>query len=61
VFDLGFHETTRREGRTTVLWSDIRLCDARACALWFGGEFDAAGRPLEQVVLVGAWRQSRVP
>lgn len=61
VFDLGFHETTRREGRTTVLWSDIRLCDATACALWFGGELDATGRPLEQVVLVGQWRQSRAP
>jgi membrane-bound metal-dependent hydrolase YbcI (DUF457 family) len=61
VFDLGFHETTRGEGRTTVLWSDIRLCDATACALWFGGEFDAAGRPLEQVVLVGEWRQGRAP
>lgn len=61
VFDLGFHETTRREGRATVLWSDVRLCDDARCALWFGGEFDAAGRPLEQVVLVGEWRQRRAP
>jgi membrane-bound metal-dependent hydrolase YbcI (DUF457 family) len=61
VFDLGFHETTGRDGRTIVLWSDIRLCNATSCALWFGGELDAARRPLAQVVLVGAWRQRRAP
>jgi membrane-bound metal-dependent hydrolase YbcI (DUF457 family) len=61
VFDLAFHQQTRHAGRTTVLWSDIRLCDADGCALWFGGELDATGRPLSQVVLVGDWRQTRAP
>jgi len=30
-----------------------------ACALWFGGDFDAAGRPLRQVVKVGGLTQIR--
>lgn len=30
-----------------------------ACALWFGGEFDAAGAPVRQIVKVGGFTQSR--
>jgi membrane-bound metal-dependent hydrolase YbcI (DUF457 family) len=61
VFDLGFHTERREGGRTTVLWSDIRLCGPDVCALWFGGALDARGRPLEQIVLIGGWRQARAP
>jgi hypothetical protein len=50
-----------------VMWSDIRYCwheapsaDVR-CALWFGGVFDAAGRPRMQEVRVGSWIQRRAP
>jgi membrane-bound metal-dependent hydrolase YbcI (DUF457 family) len=32
-----------------------------ACALWFGGDFDAAGRPLRQIVKVGGFTQIRAP
>jgi membrane-bound metal-dependent hydrolase YbcI (DUF457 family) len=32
-----------------------------ACALWFGGELDAAGRPRLEVVKVGGFTQSRAP
>jgi membrane-bound metal-dependent hydrolase YbcI (DUF457 family) len=58
-------------GSTRVLWSDIRYCwpdtntehaqvDAPlACALWFGGIFDRAGRPVTQIVHVGEWVQAR--
>jgi membrane-bound metal-dependent hydrolase YbcI (DUF457 family) len=81
--DLGFSVTLpQREGRTLVLWSDIRFCwdptlpDARklepivqsasgdgwiACALWFGGELDADGRPRLEVVKVGGFTQTRAP
>ncbi len=66
-------------GRTAVLWSDIRFCwdadrpgaaqlepmvrssgGARvACALWFGGEFDANGAPIQEIVRIGGFTQSR--
>lgn len=32
-----------------------------ACALWFGGEFDSSGRPLREIVKVGALTQERPP
>jgi membrane-bound metal-dependent hydrolase YbcI (DUF457 family) len=32
-----------------------------ACALWFGGEFDALGRPMVQIVQIGSFRQTRLP
>jgi membrane-bound metal-dependent hydrolase YbcI (DUF457 family) len=67
------------DGRTLVLWSDIRFCwdpgvrgslqldpivaspvaGRIACALWFGGEFDAAGRAVREIVKVGGFTQSR--
>ena len=71
VHELGFALSAPLEhGETRVLWSDIRYCrpgtDTTAlsgsppvCALWFGGTFDRAGRPLTQIVLVGQWRQIR--
>jgi hypothetical protein len=72
VHELGFAVSAPLEkGNTQVLWSDIRYCwpgtdtatltDASplACALWFGGTLDRAGRPLTQIVLVGTWRQIR--
>ncbi len=69
----------RPDGRTLVLWSDIRFCwnpdepgaarlepiahsrtgQGIACALWFGGELDAAGRPVREIVRVGGFTQSR--
>jgi len=71
--ELGFAVTTALEnGDTRVLWSDIRYCTAGSdvttesgggtpvtCALWFGGTFDREGRPLTQIVRVGAWLQTR--
>ena len=30
-----------------------------ACALWFGGEFDASGAPIREIVKVGGFTQSR--
>jgi membrane-bound metal-dependent hydrolase YbcI (DUF457 family) len=80
--ELGFAVTLPQgEGRTVVLWSDIRFCwdtqpdvsglepiaqsatgDRRiACALWFGGELDAEGRPLLEIVKVGGFTQTRAP
>ena len=70
---LGFAiATTLENGETRVLWSDIRYCTGRSdvstgssdaapvtCALWFGGTFDREGRPLRQIVRVGAWLQTR--
>ena len=32
-----------------------------ACALWFGGELDADGRPRLEVVKVGGFTQTRAP
>jgi membrane-bound metal-dependent hydrolase YbcI (DUF457 family) len=69
----GFAVATALEnGETRVLWSDIRYCIAGSgfttesgdgapvtCALWFGGTFDRDGRPLTQIVHVGAWLQTR--
>jgi len=61
ISDLGFPEI-RRDGATTmVLWSDIRFCYSSGCALWFGGTFDTALRPLEQIVIVGSLEQTRAP
>jgi membrane-bound metal-dependent hydrolase YbcI (DUF457 family) len=81
--ELGFAVTLPQgEGRTLVLWSDIRFCwdptlpeapklepivqsatgDRRiACALWFGGELDADGRPRLEIVKVGGFTQTRAP
>ena len=80
--ELGFAVTLPQgEGRTVVLWSDIRFCwDAKpdvpdlepivqsatgarriACALWFGGELDAEGRPQLEMVKVGGFTQTRAP
>lgn len=63
------------DGREWILWSDIRYCRAPAtdrlepvaanrgvrlsCALWFGGEFDQAGRPRRQIVRVLGFMQTR--
>jgi membrane-bound metal-dependent hydrolase YbcI (DUF457 family) len=61
ISDLGFPEIRRDGATTTVLWSDIRFCFRSGCALWFGGTFDAALRPVEQFVMVGSFRQTRAP
>jgi membrane-bound metal-dependent hydrolase YbcI (DUF457 family) len=61
VYDLGFPRITRDGPRVTVLWSDIRVCTDHDCAIWFGGTFDAGLRPLEQIVIVGTFRQTRAP
>ena len=71
VHALGFAvEQDDADGRgvvgRVVRWSDIRYCRQLAvattipdCGLWFGGSFDAAGRPLMQQVEVGGWLQTR--
>lgn len=59
LFHLGFPTETREDGWTTVLWSDIRFCGPASCDLWFGGALDPSLRPIEEIVLVGEWRQTR--
>lgn len=52
-------------GRYEVLWSDLRYCGATlagsepVCGLWFGGEYEAGGRPIDAVVHVGTLVQRR--
>lgn len=67
VHELTFSvERPADSGQQAVLWSDVRYCwqsipgqGAPECGLWFGGRFDANGRPLTQVVEVGGWTQTR--
>jgi membrane-bound metal-dependent hydrolase YbcI (DUF457 family) len=66
LFEFVFPDVIPREdGTVDVLWSDIRFCrpipsvGSKGCDLRFGGRFDLHGQPLEQVVLIGALRQSR--
>jgi membrane-bound metal-dependent hydrolase YbcI (DUF457 family) len=61
------------DGRTEVLWSDLRYCwpskplDARlvradgsiSCGVWAGGEFSTDGHPLRQVMKIGSVVQTR--
>lgn len=60
-------ERLASDGSRSVLWSDIRFCwragkdQSPSCALWFGGVFDARGRPVEQRVHVGSWIRRRAP
>lgn len=63
VHEFGFaDERAGPEGRTFVLWSDLRYCEAGpVCGLWFGGEFGPDGRALTQLVKVGEWIQTRAP
>ena len=68
VHELAFarEEAGPGPGRS-VFWSDIRFCwsgrhgEEPECALWFGGQFDAEGRPIRQEVRVGSWLQHRAP
>jgi membrane-bound metal-dependent hydrolase YbcI (DUF457 family) len=41
----------------TAISGDARM----SCALWVGGEFDAAGKSLEQIVKIGGFTQTRSP
>jgi membrane-bound metal-dependent hydrolase YbcI (DUF457 family) len=61
VHEFGFaDERPGPEGRTLVLWSDVRYCNADlTCGLWFGGAFGADGRAITQLVTVGDWTQKR--
>jgi membrane-bound metal-dependent hydrolase YbcI (DUF457 family) len=54
-------ETTERDGRASVMWSDLRYCSPTGCGVWVGGTFDATGRPIAQEVRVGAVVQRRPP
>ena len=60
-------ERIEANGHRSVLWSDIRFCwrpdhdPSLSCALWFGGVFDAEGRPVMQTVHVGSWIRQRAP
>jgi membrane-bound metal-dependent hydrolase YbcI (DUF457 family) len=61
------------DGRTAVLWSDLRYCwpsepldapvvradGSTSCGVWAGGEFGAGGHPLRQVVKIGSVVQAR--
>jgi len=52
-------------GRYEVVWTDLRYCAASlaasepVCGLWFGGEYQAGGQPIDVVVHVGALTQRR--
>jgi membrane-bound metal-dependent hydrolase YbcI (DUF457 family) len=52
-------------GRYEVLWTDLRYCGAGlaasepVCGLWFGGEYEAGGPPIDVVVHVGTLTQRR--
>jgi membrane-bound metal-dependent hydrolase YbcI (DUF457 family) len=67
VHDLTFAiERVEDDGHRAVLWSDVRYCSRPQsahggvdCGLWFGGTFGPDGRPLNQVVHVGGWIQTR--
>jgi hypothetical protein len=63
VHEFGFaDQRAGPDGRTFVLWSDLRYCEAGpVCGLWFGGEFGPDGRALTQLVKVGEWIQTRPP
>jgi membrane-bound metal-dependent hydrolase YbcI (DUF457 family) len=57
-------ETGTGAGGRAVRWSDIRFCRQPApgtidCGLWFGGIYDADGRPTTLVMQVGNWIQTR--
>jgi membrane-bound metal-dependent hydrolase YbcI (DUF457 family) len=52
------------DGRTEVLWSDLRYCwregdGSTGCGVWAGGTFSADGGVLTQVVKIGAIVQTR--
>jgi len=64
--DFGFAVEESNATDVAVLWSDPRYCwpdpsatNGIACALWFGGEFDANGRAIMQEVKIGWWTQTR--
>ena len=69
IHELAFaEERTDASQRTEVRWSDIRFCwlpdagePAPACALWFGGVFDAHGRLLSEQVRIGGRLQTGTP
>jgi membrane-bound metal-dependent hydrolase YbcI (DUF457 family) len=57
-------ERRAADGRTEVLWSDLRYCwrendGSTGCGVWAGGIFGADGRGLTQVVKIGAVVQTR--
>ena len=57
-------ERRAADGRTEVLWSDLRYCwrendGSTGCGVWAGGIFGADGRGLMQVVKIGAVVQTR--
>jgi membrane-bound metal-dependent hydrolase YbcI (DUF457 family) len=57
-------ESGSGDGRTEVLWSDLRYCwregdGSTSCGVWAGGTFSADGRVLTQVVKIGAVVQTR--
>ena len=54
----------RPDGGDEVRWSALRYCRNGAgsepvCGLWFGGEYDAGGRPIAATVWVGSFVQRR--
>ena len=55
------------DGRTSVLWSDLRYCTpgstpgSLACGVWAGGVFDRSGRAVMQEVKAGQLVQIRRP
>lgn len=55
----------RPDGSHDVRWSALRYCSVGGqgsepvCGLWFGGEYDAAGRPIAATVWIGSFVQRR--
>jgi membrane-bound metal-dependent hydrolase YbcI (DUF457 family) len=64
---LGFAKSIESDASAEVMWSDIRYCwpapghdlPELECGLWFGAEYDAAGRPIRQFVRIGSLTQTR--
>lgn len=54
-------EPTRDDGSVDLVHEDRDAGRRIACGLWFGGTFDSKGNPINELVLLGGWRQSRAP
>jgi membrane-bound metal-dependent hydrolase YbcI (DUF457 family) len=59
--DVRFCWTVGADGAALEPMAESRERTRLACALWFGGELDATGRPLREIVKIGGFTQTRAP
>ncbi len=60
IAHLPFPRLETSNGRTVILWSDPRDCVvAHACQLSFGAVLNSADEPVQQVIRVGPFEQTR--